>query len=171
MKKEELQYISFKETNHRNQKVILCLFPYNPQLLKEFKANFPSAKWSRTHTAWYLPDSLLYRKRLNLPIPEIGDSWLNKFYAHNQAEFIKFRNALTQKAFSPSTIQTYLGEFAQLLILLKNYTVDTLTPDRLNAYFLYCIKTLKHSEAQIHSRMSRSEERRVGKECRERWGR
>lgn len=154
MKKEELQYISFKETNHRNQKVILCLFPYNPQLLKEFKTNFPSAKWSRTHTAWYLPDTLLYRKRLNLPVPEIGDNWLNKFYAHNQAEFVKFRNALTQKAFSPSTIHTYLGEFAQLLILLKNYPVDTLTPDRLNAYFLYCIKTLKHSEAQIHSRMS-----------------
>lgn len=87
MKKEGLQYISFKETNHRNQKVILCLFPYNPQLLKEFKANFPLAKWSRTHTAWYLPDTLLYRKRLNLPIPEIGDNGPDIFYLFNSLNY------------------------------------------------------------------------------------
>lgn len=154
MKTEGIRISSFKEIIHRNQKVLLCFFPYDPQLLKNFRKEFPSAKWSRTHHAWYVPDNRLYRKRLNFPLPEIGDNWLPKFYGHNKNEFIKFRNALTQKALSPNTIETYLREFAQLLTLLKHHPVNELTTDRLNAYFLYCIKNLKHSEAQIHSRMN-----------------
>lgn len=149
-----LRKLTFQETLHRNQKVILCSFPYDLQVLKEFRKAFPSAKWSRTHHSWYLPDSISYRNRLNLPVPDNGDKWLPKLYEHNKAEFIKFRNALTQKAFSPNTINTYLGEFAQLLILLKHHPVDGLTTERLNSYFLYCIKKMKHSEAQVYSRMN-----------------
>lgn len=145
---------SFKELVHRNRKVLLCHFPYDPGLLKKFRIEFPTAKWSRTHSAWYVPNTQLYRNRLGLPLPEIGDNWLPKLYEHNKNEFIRFRNALTQKVFSPNTIQTYLNEFAQLLILLKNHPVDGLTPERLNSYFLYCIKKLNHSEAQVHSRMN-----------------
>lgn len=147
-------HISFKKVVHRNQKVILSEFPYDPVLLRDFKKEFPSAKWSRTHKAWYLPDTTLYRNRLKLPTPDIGDNWLPRLYERNKSEFIKFRNALTQKALSPNTINTYLSEFAQLLILLKNHPVDELSSERLNAYFLYCIKTLKHSEAQVYSRMN-----------------
>lgn len=154
MKTNWTNHISFKEGSHRNKKVILCYFPYNPELLKKFRAEFPYASWSRTLNAWYVQDSTLYRSRLNLPLPEIGDNWLPKLYEYNKLEFIKFRNALTQKAFSRNTINTYLSEFAQLLILLKNNPVDTLTSDRLNSYFLYCLKVLKHSEAQVHSRMN-----------------
>lgn len=154
MKTEWINQISLKECVHRNQKVILCSFPYDPELLKKFRNEFPSASWSRTYNAWYVKDSTLYRSRLKLPLPEIGDTWLPKLYDHNKSEFVKFRNALTQKAFSPNTVNTYLSEFAQLLILLKNNPVDALTSERLNAYFLYCIKKLKHSEAQVHSRMN-----------------
>lgn len=149
-----LNSCSFVETIHRNNKVILCYFPYNPPLIKEFRKAFPSAKWSSSLQAWYLPNTTLYRKRLNLSLPEIGDSLLPLLYEHNKSEFIKFRNALTQKVYSPNTIQTYLNEFAQLLIILKNYPVNLLNADRLNAYFLYCIKKLKHSEAQVYSRMN-----------------
>lgn len=146
--------ITFREMVHRNQKIILCLFPYKPQLIKQFRKDFPSAKWSRTYNSWYVPDTILYRNRLNLPVPEIGDNWLPRFYEHNKMEFLKFRNALIQKVFSPNTINTYLSEFAQLLIVLKNHPVDALSSDRLNAYFLYCIKKMNHSEARIYSRMN-----------------
>ncbi len=146
--------VEFKEAVHRNQKVLLCIFPYNPELIARFRKKFPSAKWSRTHQAWYLLNTPAYRKTLGLPLPEIGDNYLLKLYDHNKNEFIKFRNALTLKKFSPNTINTYLSEFAQLLFLLKNHHVDELTADRLNAYFLYCIKKLKHSEAQVYSRMN-----------------
>jgi hypothetical protein len=132
--------INFVHTTHRNMSVILCKFDYNPQFIQWFKSEFPSATWSRSHKAWYLPDNTLYRNRLNIPNPEIGDQLLPKFFSHNQQEFIKFRNALIQKAFSQATIKTYLNEFGQLLALLKNQPVYDLTAQRLNAYFLYCAK-------------------------------
>ena len=154
MTEEFFKTCNFSEIKHRNQNIILCKFPYNPLLLKLFRQEFPSAKWSRTHQAWYVPNTNLYKKRLHLPLPEIGDQWLPKLYEYNKTEFIKFRKALIQRALSPNTIQTYLSEFAQLLILLKSFPVDTLTTERLNSYFYYCIKKLNHSEAQIYSRMN-----------------
>ncbi len=146
--------MQFKFDNHRNQKVILCYFQYNPKTLENFKKSHPKAKWSRIKSAWYLPDNTMNRKRLNLPLPEIGDQLLPKLYENNKQEFLKFRNALQQKAFSPNTIKLYLNEFAQLLILLKHHPVQNLSSDRLNSYFLYCIKTLKHSESHVYSRMN-----------------
>lgn len=146
--------MQFEFTQHRNEKVIFCYFEYDPKTLETFKKSYPQAKWSRLKSAWFLPDNTLNRKRLNIPLPEIGDQLLPKLYENNQQEFIKFRNALQQKAFSPNTIKLYLNEFAQLLILLKQHPVQNLTPDRLNSYFLYCIKTLKHSESHVYSRMN-----------------
>lgn len=150
----DLQKITFKKETHRNQKVILCFFDYDPNFVILFRKKFPNAKWSRSLSSWYVPDNTSYRNQLGLQNPEIGDSFLPKMYWHNQQEFIAFRNALTQKAFSKSTIKTYLSEFAQLLILLKQHPVNELTTKKINAYFLYCIKKLKHSENQVYSRMN-----------------
>lgn len=150
----DLTNLKFKPIVHRNQKVILCLFPYNPDFVRLFRSQFPSAHWSRTHKAWYLPNNTLFRNRLGLENPEEGDQNLPKMYAINQEEYIKYRGALTQKAFSTNTLKTYLYEFAQLLILLKKHPVYELDSERLNAYFLYCIKELKHSENQVYSRMN-----------------
>ena len=146
--------MQFELAKHRNQNVIFCFFQYDPKTLNTFKIVYPQAKWSRLKSAWYLPDTSLYRKRLNIPLPEIGDQLLPKLYENNKQEFIKFRNVLQQKAFSSNTIKLYLYEFAQLLILLKHHPVQNLTSDRLNSYFLYCIKTLKHSESHVYSRMN-----------------
>ena len=154
MTEEFFKTCNFSETNHRNQNVILCKFQYNPEVIKLFRKEFPSAKWSRTLQAWYVPNTTLYKKRLQLPLPEIGDQWLPKIGEQNKPEFLKFRKALIQRSLSPNTIDTYLSEFAQLLILLKSFAVYELTTERLNSYFYYCIKKLNHSEAQIYSRMN-----------------
>ena len=146
--------IHFELTQHCKANVIFCYFEYDPKTLETFKKSYPQAKWSRLKSAWFLPDTSLNRKRLNVALSEIGDKILPKLYAGNQQEFIKFRNALQQKAFSPNTVRLYLYEFAQLLILLKNHPVQNLSSDRLNSYFLYCIKTLKHSESHVYSRMN-----------------
>lgn len=146
--------IEFKEIVHRNQRIILCHFPYNPQLIKVFRGEFPGAKWSRTHTAWYLPNNTLYRNRLGIKNPDVGDQHLPKLYSVNRTEYLKFRNALTQRAYSLNTLKIYLNEFVQLLLVLKNQPVYELDSERLNAYFLYCIKKLKHSENQVYSRMN-----------------
>lgn len=152
--KLDLSKIQVKVVDHRNQKVILCIFPYNPNLVAVFKKEFPSAKWSRTQNAWYVPNNTLFRNRLGIPNSEVGEQNLPKIYSVNQQEFIKFRNALIQKAFSKHTLKTYLNEFAQLLFLLKNKPVYELDNQRLNSYFLYCIKKLGYSENQVYSRMN-----------------
>ncbi len=149
-----LTHISIKEDNHRNQDVLLCIFPYNPQIISAFKKQFPAAQWSRTKNAWYLPDNTLNRNRLNYPLKQIGHKAEAQLYPINQEAYNQFRDALTQKVFAPNTIKTYLNEFSQLLITLKNHSVNSLTTEKLNSYFLYCIKKLKHSENQVYSRMN-----------------
>ena len=48
----------------------------------------------------------------------------------------------------------YCIEFSQLLYILKDVPVDSLTPNRLRAYLLYCVEKLKLSENTIHSRIN-----------------
>lgn len=146
--------LTFKHAEHRNQKVIFCYFPYDPDLLKQFRASFPSSKWSRTNKAWFLPDNTLYRNRLGIELPEQGNKYIAQMYGVNQQEFRKYRAALQQKMYAKSTIETYLAEFAQLLIGIKAKPVYELNTEQLNSYFLYCIKKLKHSENQVYSRLN-----------------
>jgi site-specific recombinase XerD len=61
---------------------------------------------------------------------------------------------LLLKAYSANTIRTYCIEFAQLLYILKDIPVNTLSQERLRSYFLYCVNKLKLSENIIHSRIN-----------------
>ncbi len=139
---------------HHNVSIIWCRFEFNPTLLAAFKKNFPTAKWSQSQKSWYVADVLQHRVALGFTPKEVGANILPKIHPINQAAFIAFRNTLQQRAYSPQTIKTYLAEFAQLLFMLKIKSVNDLDTQRLNAYFLYCTKKLKHSENQIHSRIN-----------------
>lgn len=149
-----LDFLSCEIGHHRENPVIFCRFEYNPKHLKIFKTQFPSAKWSQTNKSWYVPDTTHFKNRLNLQTAPVGDSLLKCIHPINQTEFIKFRNTLQQRMYSPATVKTYLTEFAQLLYILKSISVTTLSCEKLNAYFLYCINKLKHSENQVHSRIN-----------------
>jgi site-specific recombinase XerD len=72
----------------------------------------------------------------------------------NQPALQLYVETLQLKAYSISTINTYRNEFAQLLYVMKDKSVDELTPERLKDYFLYCINTLKLSENTLHSRIN-----------------
>ena len=61
---------------------------------------------------------------------------------------------LTLKAYSKSTQRTYRSEFLQLLQLLKQKPVDTLTPDDLRRYLAYCLQKEGISENTAHSRIN-----------------
>lgn len=61
---------------------------------------------------------------------------------------------LRLKAYSISTIKTYLNEMAQLLILLKNIPADQLTPFHLKRYLVYCFEKLRLKENTLHSRIN-----------------
>ncbi|TXI81928.1 MAG: integrase [Crocinitomicaceae bacterium] len=65
-----------------------------------------------------------------------------------------FLDHLRMKAYSENTIRTYRQEFASLLQLLRTRHVESLTPDEVKRYILYCIDTLKLSENTVHSRLN-----------------
>lgn len=66
----------------------------------------------------------------------------------------KFRQMLTLKAYSASTIRTYTNEFRAFLGMLKNVPADTLTVDRIKDYLQYCSDHMKLSENTLHSRIN-----------------
>jgi len=64
------------------------------------------------------------------------------------------RQQLILKAYSPSTIKTYLNEMSQLLQTIGNTSADSLTPEHLKRYFIYCLEKLKLTENTLHSRIN-----------------
>ena len=125
---------------HGNVQIIWCRFTYNAPLLAEFKKQFPSAIYSYSNKAWYVPDTTLYRNRLNITPQPFTLKTLNAIHSVNQHYPQLLHNKLTQIAYSPSTIKTYTSELTQFLSVLKAHDAQGLTTAQLNAYFLYCIK-------------------------------
>ena len=154
--------MSFKTQNyrftlgeHRNKKVIFVLFPYNASLKDELRQKFPTARWSASKKCWYLPDVNSVRHEIGMkPITESGKAVICQIHPVNQKAFKQMHDTLVLKAYSPNTIRTYCVEFAQLLYLLKDKPVDSLTPENVRSYFLYCATKLKLSENLIHSRIN-----------------
>lgn len=64
------------------------------------------------------------------------------------------RQKLKLKAYSVSTLKTYINEMAQLLKAVKNIPVDELTPEHLRRYLVYCYEKLKLTENTLHSRIN-----------------
>ncbi len=75
-------------------------------------------------------------------------------YPVNVHVIAAMKERLILKAYSASTIRTYLNEMTQLLIMLKDFPADELTPARLKRYLVYCHETLQLSENTLHSRIN-----------------
>ena len=140
---------------HYKKNVVFVFFPFNKLLQKELREKFPTAKWSMTKKCWYLPDTNAVRNEVGItPKTEVGKAVICQIHPVNQAALKQMHETLLLKAYSPNTIRTYCVEFSQLLYLLKDVPVDSLMPERLRSYFLYCTTTLNLSENQIHSRLN-----------------
>jgi integrase/recombinase XerD len=154
MRSAYLNQFKFSFGSHNQNQVIWCAFDYNKEVLAIFKKEFPSAKWSQSQKCWYLPNTTLFRNRFGNVLKEVGDDALDKVHPVNQKAIVLLRNKLYQKAYSSSTIKTYVSEVLQLLYFLNDKAIADMNEDELNAYLLYCIKHLKHSENQVHSRIN-----------------
>ena len=145
----------FSIGKHYNEDVIFVQFSYNPQLQKGLKEKFSSAKWNVLLKCWYLPDTNSIRNEIGLPPKtEMGKGIVNQIHPINLAALKRMNETLLLKAYSSNTIRTYCIEFSQLLYLLKEISVDTLTAAHLRSYFLHCVTKLHLSENIIHSRMN-----------------
>ena len=61
---------------------------------------------------------------------------------------------LKLKAFSSSTIRTYINEMSQLLQAIKDIPADELRPEHLKRYLVYCYEKLELKENTLHSRIN-----------------
>jgi site-specific recombinase XerD len=150
-----LKNYRFSVGEYENKNVILAHFPYNELWKNELKGKFSSAKWSTSIKCRYLPDTNAIRNEIGMtPKTEVGKAVISQIHPINLTALKRMHELLLLKSYSPHTIRTYCIEFSQLLYLLKNTHVDSLTPERLRSYFLYCTTKLKLSENMIHSRMN-----------------
>ena len=65
-----------------------------------------------------------------------------------------FKQQLVLKAYSPSTIRTYLNEMAQFLQQLGQHAADDFTAQRIRDYLQYCFEVLHLKENTLHSRIN-----------------
>lgn len=77
-----------------------------------------------------------------------------KIFAVNAHVLPAMMQKLKLKAYSSSTIRTYLGEMSQLLMLLKHISADDLQPEHLRRYLVYCFEKLSLTENSLHSRIN-----------------
>ena len=139
---------------HHQKSVIWVKFFKETTLINAFKQEYPAAKWSNTQKCWYLPDVAAIRQQLGIEPKPTGKNILSVIHPVNQSAFHQFIDQLKLKAYSANTVSVYANEFAQLLLLIKNYPVETLTAERLKSYFLYCVQILQLSESHLNSRIN-----------------
>ena len=127
--------IKYEVAQHRDQSVIFIRFGYAPDLIERVK-KLTGVRWSKSQKAWYVLDTPHYRSLFKISIQPVGKEVIAQIDAVNRPALLRLIETLELKAYSPSTIQTYRNEFAQLLYILKDNHVDALTPERLRDYFL-----------------------------------
>jgi Asp-tRNA(Asn)/Glu-tRNA(Gln) amidotransferase B subunit len=127
--------------------------PIDKQLIDRVK-KLVGSKWSSSEKAWYVTDNNHYRKLFDLPIREIGESYVEKIDETNKQAFSDFRNQLKLKDYSQNTVINYTSVFANFLIVLKQVNADTLPQPRLRAYFVYCVKHLKIKTSDLNTRIN-----------------
>ncbi len=137
---------------HQAKTVIWLRFDYDSAKIETIKSI--GAKWSQSAKSWYLKDGAAARKLIGLPQASIGKEALSNIAPVNQAALARMEETLLLKAYSPSTVRTYCIEFAQLLYLLRDVDVASLTSERLRSYILYCVRELRLSENAVHSRLN-----------------
>jgi hypothetical protein len=115
--------------------VIAVQFPNTAELNRRFK-QLPGARWSQTLGSWHLPDTAEHRKRFGLqPKPPVGKAVVAQIAETNQLAFARMEQQLILQNYSQSTCKTYLVEFAQLLYIIGKVPAESLSYDRLRAYF------------------------------------
>lgn len=87
------------------------------------------------------------------------EKWQGKLLSRNiagvnQHVLPSMTEKLKLKAYSSSTIRTYVNEMGQLLQALGNIAADELQPQHLKRYLIYCYEKLGLKENTLHSRIN-----------------
>ena len=115
---------------HRDQEVLLIRFPYDAGAVAQVRS-LVGSRWSRTLKAWYVPDNAQYRQLFGLPPKTQGKQASARVAEANRPALQRLVETLRLKGYSTNTENTYRNEFVQLLQLLRDVPMDSLTPERL----------------------------------------
>ncbi len=100
--------------------------------------------------------SVTNKKELQtLPLQTSSNGLKTGFYVAgvNKHVLPAMQQHLKLKAYSSSTIKTYINEMSQLLQTLNNIPADELKPEHLKRYLVYCFEKLKlKKKSQCHCR-------------------
>lgn len=149
----DLSQYQFSFGVHHQKNVIWIRFEYSILLKNNLKSRFPSAKWSPSNKAWYLPDFPSIREQLNLKI-KVGENEISKINRINLDAYLAYKKQLQLKAYSENTQKVYLSEFSHLLSLIGDFPVENLTPEKLKNYFYYCVDQLKMKERKMNGKIN-----------------
>lgn len=138
---------------HNDKNVIFFEFPYNLALVKSLKSKL-KVSWSKTHSKWYCIDMDQYRTVLGIPLKPIGEEITHRIHPVNLPAYRWMQQELVLLGYSSNTQRTYLQEFGQFLLTIKQHPLDDFTTERLRAYMFYCAEKLKLKEASLHSRLN-----------------
>ena len=149
--------------------------------MNNYVRKIAGARFSKSMQCWHLPcDKIVYQLfKKKLPegwaineaannkndqiLPAIAPPVNNEKTIKSQPIVLSGKNTralnnlvsqLQLKAYSANTIKTYKGEFAVFLSSIKSRDAESITPEELKRYMLYCVNTLKLSENAIHSRLN-----------------
>ncbi len=175
-----MELLKLRPVYHRDMECIAVTGKITKEILKELRT-LHGARWSRSYRCWYIPfvqnGAALISEKLN-GLAETEDAALSEYIskrtllekmnidvtatsikmfqisAHNLQQLDLLLRRLQLLTYSSNTIKTYKNEFAAFLLMLKHHPADTLTPEQVKRYVLYCINTLKLSENTIHSRLN-----------------
>lgn len=145
-------YAAFSEKNY--QKILGVL---------EGKVELDYAElqsWIRLHKDEKVPEGSKNTKPSVIPAISTGYSVITKDNARpgihpvNAHILPKMLERLKLKAYSRSTIKTYINEMSQLLQAVKDLPADDLKPENLKKYLVYCYEKLNLSENTLHSRIN-----------------
>jgi integrase/recombinase XerD len=148
---EQTQLI-FRRGIHSIGPVIQIIFDYDAVVIEQIKSQ--GARWSAKMKCWYVADSDENGKIFNVEEEVRAEGDFQKILEANKEALKLFVQLLQLKGYSPRTLALYKHEFTQLLIVIKQKPVNTLTHQNLKDYFNWCIVKQKLGESTIHSRLN-----------------
>lgn len=178
-----MQLIRIKTLQYKGQ-IRLGIYYEHDKDLNQFLKNEYNALWSQSLKCWHInydPITKIKLKQslgnkhlkvedldkeevLNLNSNKISTIPKQPVIAHSSFQqrinpinlhvIELMRDHLILKAYSKSTMKTYLNEMHQFLYRLGNIAADELKPEHLKKYLVFCFEKLKLSENTLHSRIN-----------------
>lgn len=159
---------------HRNHSCVGIYYPPD-EVINRVLLRIGFCYWSKTHACWYMVYDAANYALLLKELQKVARVEVSYTIASNQESKKKadtnnilvpiiggvnahvldqIKEQLILKAYSKSTIKTYINEMRQFMVALREIPAEQIEPVHLKRYLVYCFEQLGLSENTLHSRMN-----------------